>query len=256
MKKATIQRIEGLNVTKGVFRSGTFTCDTLELPWKDNQHNISCIPAGTYICSVSHMGTMNIDAYLLAGVPNRGGIFIHPGNYAFGKQVDTEGCILIGNAFEDRNSDGTDDVVNSRATFAQFMAYFANEPFELTIIDPVSPIQTPELPIEAPVVVQANPAVDAPAVATPTVQLSWHDKFFNWLTTSSADPEKTSLTVKATLLGLIPMATAQLQSFGINVNSSDLTHSLNVSVKYLAIALFVYGLSRKAYFQIKEMLNN
>ena len=31
-----------------LFLNGETFCDTLELPWKDNQRSISCIPAGEY----------------------------------------------------------------------------------------------------------------------------------------------------------------------------------------------------------------
>lgn len=130
----TIKRIYNTKETPGVLTAGNFSCKTLELINQGNQHNISCIPEGTYQCSVQHFANMNIDAYELAGVPNRSGIFIHPGNYAniHGKH-DTDGCILIGNAFSDLNADGVVDILNSRATFAQFMASLGGKPFTLII---------------------------------------------------------------------------------------------------------------------------
>lgn len=64
-------------------------CFTIELPDKDNQNNISCIPEGSYVVkkrySVNHkhhLQVMNVD--------KRDLILIHPANNAL-KQL--EGCI-------------------------------------------------------------------------------------------------------------------------------------------------------------------
>lgn len=113
--------------------TSAFTCDTLELPNLGNQHNISCIPAGIYQCQTEHFSPLNITAYEVMNVPGRSGIFIHPGNYASGKIIDTDGCILIGNAFQDINGDGQDEIINSRVTFAQFMQAMGGKPFTLII---------------------------------------------------------------------------------------------------------------------------
>lgn len=64
---------------------------TLELPWKDNQNKISCIPAGTFngILRYDHSDKWRIE---LQNVPNRGNVQIHIGNYT----KNTLGCILVG----------------------------------------------------------------------------------------------------------------------------------------------------------------
>ena len=69
-------------------------CVTLEDPWKKNQKNISCIPAGKYKCKPFD-GAKFKDVWILENVPNRSYILIHAGNSA----VDTQGCILVGRSF-------------------------------------------------------------------------------------------------------------------------------------------------------------
>lgn len=64
---------------------------TLELPWKENQKDISCIPEGVYECrrkeSIRFGG-----CYELLNVPDRSNILIHAGN----TPEHTHGCILLG----------------------------------------------------------------------------------------------------------------------------------------------------------------
>src|SRR5579884_3330698 len=72
---------------------------TLERPWLDNQHGVSCIPPGRYTASKTlspHFGYVTPE---LAGVPDRADIRIHRGNLP----KDSEGCILVGSAFGDFN---------------------------------------------------------------------------------------------------------------------------------------------------------
>lgn len=66
-------------------------CLSLELPWRDNQRNISCIPLGNYSCKKFHSGKFG-STYVLESVPNRSGILFHSGN----THLDTYGCILLG----------------------------------------------------------------------------------------------------------------------------------------------------------------
>ncbi len=64
---------------------------TLELPYLNNEKNISCIPLGAYEC-VRHWSRKFPYQHLqLLGVPARSGILIHAGNTV----KDTTGCILI-----------------------------------------------------------------------------------------------------------------------------------------------------------------
>jgi hypothetical protein len=83
--------LSAADVTLGILVAGDLVLPTLELPWKNNARNVSCIPAGMYYCSYWSSSTMG-NSYKLYDVPNRGGILIHAGNYIH----DTEGCILVG----------------------------------------------------------------------------------------------------------------------------------------------------------------
>lgn len=90
-----------------------FSCKTLEPPNKENQHNISCIPEGTYEVhkEESHEGH-EYPHFRVQNVPNRKGILWHRGNYF----KDTLGCLLVGKYFGDRNADGVLDVLESTDT--------------------------------------------------------------------------------------------------------------------------------------------
>lgn len=74
--------------TFGTLKLGAFTCFTLELPWKNNQRTISCIPEGKYL---ARLGTFKPDIELL-GVPDRSAIEIHRANLA----SELRGCIAVG----------------------------------------------------------------------------------------------------------------------------------------------------------------
>ena len=90
-----------------LFLNGELFCDTLENAWKDNQRNISCIPAGTYkvrLRPARQSATRDYLHLLVQDVPNRDWILVHRGNSA----KDTSGCILVGKGTQQ------DIVYNSR----------------------------------------------------------------------------------------------------------------------------------------------
>ncbi len=64
---------------------------TLEPPDKGNRPNISCIPAGKYICK-SRLSRRFGQTFEVADVPDRSDILFHSGNVA----EDSRGCILLG----------------------------------------------------------------------------------------------------------------------------------------------------------------
>jgi len=96
-----------------VYKKGEviFSCDTLELPWRNNKHGMSCVPIGAYNLK-RYSSDKHKDVYALPGVPDREYILIHPGNY----YTDIEGCILVGKDYEDINGDGTLDILKSAET--------------------------------------------------------------------------------------------------------------------------------------------
>jgi hypothetical protein len=78
-----------------LFLNGERMCDTLELPWKDNQRSISCIPEGVYkvrLRLARESATRDYLHLLVEDVPNRKWVLVHRGNSA----KDSRGCILVG----------------------------------------------------------------------------------------------------------------------------------------------------------------
>ena len=78
---------EGTNGT--LFCSRKFLCHTIELPWRNNKRNISCIPEGKY--EIAPRFSKRFSHHLiLKCVKNRSYILFHPANDA---QKELEGCI-------------------------------------------------------------------------------------------------------------------------------------------------------------------
>jgi hypothetical protein len=71
--------------------------------------------------------------FWIKDVPGRDGILLHIGNFAAGKKLDTEGCILPGMYFSDINDDGNIDVTGSTTAMNKLLKYLPNE-FDLIII--------------------------------------------------------------------------------------------------------------------------
>lgn len=71
---------------------GNVLCYTIERPWLNNAHNISCIPTGTYACTPHVKSNNGQRCWEVTGVPDRTGILIHTGNV----MGDSEGCIIVG----------------------------------------------------------------------------------------------------------------------------------------------------------------
>ena len=98
MKILTIDRFyESERGTFGKFYDNEeLFANTLELQWKENKSNISCIPIGTYIC-IRVICPTHGETFKILEVPNRYNILFHKGNSI----RDTNGCICIGKILTD-----------------------------------------------------------------------------------------------------------------------------------------------------------
>ena len=82
-----------------LFVNGEYFCYTLELPYRDNQRRISCIPSGEYkvrLRLARESATRDYLHLLVQDVPDRTYILFHRGN----KPSHTKGCILVGQTYE------------------------------------------------------------------------------------------------------------------------------------------------------------
>ena len=98
---------------------------TIELPLfissgQQNVANTNCIPEGTYKTTKVWSPSKG-KCFAVHDVEGRTSILIHKGNYATGKKVDTQGCILVGDKFSDINKDGNLDVINSTITLNKLL---------------------------------------------------------------------------------------------------------------------------------------
>ena len=103
--------------TLGRLSVGDFRCFTLELPWRDNKRNVSCIPEGFFLVTKHHSPSHG-DVLKIHDVPDRSHILIHAGNFT----RNTQGCILIGDGIKHLDHDNIPDVTNSKKTLVKLLA--------------------------------------------------------------------------------------------------------------------------------------
>ena len=68
---------------------GKFICNTIELPWKNNETKVSCIPEGKYFIKKRYCARFKWHLEII-GVENRSLILFHPANNAL---QELNGCI-------------------------------------------------------------------------------------------------------------------------------------------------------------------
>lgn len=129
--KYRIERVYLPTETLGSLYSGDVVrAKTMELPWHDNAHNISCIPEGEYLVKKEFTSPGHVYPHFrIYGVPNRNGILMHKITYV----KDLRGCVGIGGAFADLNKDGVPDIIESGITLQKLYDTFPEE-FMLTIM--------------------------------------------------------------------------------------------------------------------------
>ena len=121
MKTFIIERVDLGTETLGSFYDGEMNliAKTMELPWRDNKSNVSCIPEGTYTIHKQAPGTAGREYgyFRFEKVAGRGmnaalgmsTILMHRITYV----KDLQGCVGIGSRFKDFNKDGVPDMEES-----------------------------------------------------------------------------------------------------------------------------------------------
>lgn len=111
-----------------------FHCKTLELPWHNNRHDISCICTGAYQAWTWYSQHLNCKVLRLEDKNGRTDCLIHPGNFggdvAAGWVTDINGCTLVGagyNFLENQDDKQQMAIIRSRATLLQLIAFVGNE---------------------------------------------------------------------------------------------------------------------------------
>ncbi len=137
VRKVTLTRTETSNEgTFGIVKTDSgLSLYSGELPWRQNAHGISCVPA--LVCVVQRIvSPKHGPCYCLTDVPGgRTMCEFHKGNFCgdiskFFKS-DVEGCIVLGNALGVLA--GQACVINSKDAIARFEADLECLPFQLTI---------------------------------------------------------------------------------------------------------------------------
>lgn len=72
-----------------LFYQGKFICFMIELPWKENARNVSCIPDGRYELALWYTDRFK-HHLVVKNVPGRSGILVHPANNAV---KELRGCL-------------------------------------------------------------------------------------------------------------------------------------------------------------------
>ncbi len=131
MKQAFLVRDDiSAECIRGVLVIDGHAFQILERPWRDNQSNVSCIPARTYTCRFMRRSSSGKyrNVYWLQDVGGRFGILIHSGNIV----SHTLGCLIIG-ARRGRLA-GRRAVLNSRTSLGELVDIVGEEAFKLTIM--------------------------------------------------------------------------------------------------------------------------
>ncbi len=127
-----------------------FSCDTLELPWLDNQRGISCIISGTYEGWIWQSPTMGRAVIRLEDKHGRRDVLIHNGNFAGDQTIDEDrdgepdkftqihGCTEVGMGYGIINRpDGKGSqwgVLSSKPTLAKLVAHLGPGKHQFTYL--------------------------------------------------------------------------------------------------------------------------
>lgn len=118
MDKLKIQRIPMDDCTLGRLTYGDFQCFTLELPWINNERNISCIPMAAGYKGEKYKSHHNGDCIAITNVLDRTHIQIHSANFT--RQI--KGCIAVGDSIKFLDNDKIPDITNSKNTLKALLA--------------------------------------------------------------------------------------------------------------------------------------
>lgn len=138
MKRALLVRLQALPdrtlgnlyVFNGLMKLGQFT--TLELPWRENEKNRSCIPEGDYRLSLrGPTDRFKYTHLLVHDTAPREMVLVHRGNFP----KNTTGCVLVGMGFGNADGDKIPDVLSSEAAMNLLVQMIPEEPIPLTVID-------------------------------------------------------------------------------------------------------------------------
>lgn len=80
---------QGTNGVLHIKGQPTPLCYTIELPWRNNEPQVSCIPEGTYTIQKRYSKKFGWHVYI-SNVPGRENILMHPANNAL---KELKGCI-------------------------------------------------------------------------------------------------------------------------------------------------------------------
>ena len=115
---------------------------TLELPYKNNQKNISSIPSGEYKCETRYSPHFKRVTFHLKNVEGRSYVLIHGANFAGdtekGWQSHLNGCIALGKGcgrIKNKYGNYQRAILTSRSAVREFMEELDSKEFKLIIED-------------------------------------------------------------------------------------------------------------------------
>jgi hypothetical protein len=134
MKRAVLTRygyFPWATVGEIVVPGTSFRGAVLELPWRDNSPNVSCVLAALYKMKRDTFKGKYVN-YKILDVPGREAIELHRGNTV----ADTRGCPLIGSTAIVKTAERSAVLAESTKAFNAFMLAMENEEIaELEIVD-------------------------------------------------------------------------------------------------------------------------
>lgn len=139
MKKVVtlVRHDSSLEGTFGKITVDDLTLFTGELPWINNEQDISCIPEGEYDCQWTYSPRFKRYMYLVFPVDGRLGIRIHSANLMgdrfTGFKCQLNGCIAMGEKLG--WLDGQKALLVSKPAIRRFENYLNKENFRLEIIN-------------------------------------------------------------------------------------------------------------------------
>ena len=135
MRSALLIRVEQSDEgTFGVLHTEGFTCHTVELPWRENQRRVSCVPKGEYPVQLILSPRFGY-SYWIHPISGRSEVLIHGGAWAGdttkGWRTHSAGCILLG----DKRGVAQEQmcILLSQPPLQRLLKVMNKEPFQLTI---------------------------------------------------------------------------------------------------------------------------